>query len=96
MQTDLADLCRQLRLAHVVEYVAHQQDKQISRWVEELLTAELDGRRRSKLGKLVQQAGFPHIKTLKDMSTTTFRFQVKAVRTCSGISDGWSDKKTCC
>lgn len=65
MQTDLADLCRQLRLAHVVEYVALQQDKQISRWVEELLTAELDGRRRSKLGKLVQQAGFPHIKTFE-------------------------------
>lgn len=64
MRTDLADLCRQLRLAHVVEYVALQQDEQVSGWVEQLLTAELDGRRRAKLGKLVQQAGFPHIKDI--------------------------------
>lgn len=31
----------------------------------EILSAELDGRRRAKLGKLVQQAGFPHIKTFE-------------------------------
>lgn len=63
MRTDLADLCRQLRLAHVVEYVAQQQDEQVNGLVEQLLAAELDGRRRAKLGKLVQQAGFPHLKT---------------------------------
>ncbi|MBN3525182.1 IS21-like element helper ATPase IstB [Paenibacillus apiarius] len=65
MRADLTDLCRQLRLAHVVEYVVLQQDEQVSGWVEQLLTAELDGRRRAKLGKLVQQAGFPHIKTFE-------------------------------
>lgn len=65
MNTELLDLCRQLRLAHVVEYVTLQQNEQVGKIVEQLLTAELDGRRRAKLGKLVQQAGFPHIKTFE-------------------------------
>jgi len=60
---ELADLCRQLRLAHVVDYVSLQQNEQLRSLAEQLLAAELDGRRRAKLGKLVQQAGFPHIKT---------------------------------
>lgn len=63
MQQDLAELCRQLRLAHVVDYVAQQQNEQVSELVERLLVAEREGRRRAKLGKLVQQAGFPHLKT---------------------------------
>ncbi len=65
MQQDLAELCRQLRLAHVVDYVAQQQNEQVSQWVEQLLVAEREGRRRAKLGKLVQQAGFPHLKTFE-------------------------------
>ncbi|MGG2198474.1 IS21-like element helper ATPase IstB [Paenibacillus validus] len=62
MAAELADLCRQLRLAHVMDYVS-QENEEIRRIVGQILSAELDGRRRAKLGKLVQQAGFPHIKT---------------------------------
>lgn len=65
MQQDLVDLCRQLRLAHVVEYVAQQQDERTHELVEQLMLAEREGRRRAKLGKLVQQAGFPHLKTFE-------------------------------
>lgn len=65
MATELADLCRQLRLAHVMDYVSLQQNEEIRNIVEQILSAELDGRRRAKLGKLVQQAGFPHIKTFE-------------------------------
>ena len=65
MATELADLCRQLRLAHVMDYVSLQQNDEIQSIVEQILSAELDGRRRAKLGKLVQQAGFPHIKTFE-------------------------------
>jgi len=65
MATELADLCRQLRLAHVMDYVSLQQNEEIRSIVEHTLSAELDGRRRAKLGKLVQQAGFPHIKTFE-------------------------------
>lgn len=62
-QVNLTELCRQLRLAHVVDYETEQNDQQLQLLVEKLLLAEWDGRRRSKLGKLVQQAGFPHLKT---------------------------------
>ena len=63
MSYDLAELCRQLRLAHVVEYVNEQKDEGVRELIEQLLVAEKEGRRRAKLGKLVQQAGFPHLKT---------------------------------
>jgi DNA replication protein DnaC len=63
MSQPLSELCRQLRLAHIVEAVSQQADPQISAIVEQMLTAELEGRRRAKLGKLVSSAGFPHIKT---------------------------------
>ncbi|WP_338555580.1 IS21-like element helper ATPase IstB [Paenibacillus sp. KS-LC4] len=65
MRPELADLCRQLRLAHVVDYVAQQQDEQTQVLVEQLLLAEREGRRRARLGKLVQQVGFPHLKTFE-------------------------------
>ncbi len=65
MATELANLCRQLRLAHVMDYVSLQQNEELRSIVEQILSAELDGRRRAKLGKLVQQAGFPHIKTFE-------------------------------
>lgn len=65
MKPELADLCRQLRLAHVVDYVAQQQNEQTQVLVEQLLLAEREGRRRARLGKLVQQAGFPHLKTFE-------------------------------
>lgn len=74
MKTDLAELCRQLRLAHVVEYVAQQQDEQTQELVEQLLLAEREGRRRARLGKLVQQAGFPHLKTFDDYTREHISF----------------------
>lgn len=37
MKPDLTELCRQLRLAHVVDYVAQQQDEQTHALVEQLL-----------------------------------------------------------
>lgn len=74
MRTDLAELCRQLRLAHVVEYVAQHQDEQMNELVERLLLAEREGRRRAKLGKLVQQAGFPHLKTFDGYVDTHITF----------------------
>lgn len=65
MSTALADICRQLRLAHVVETVKERNDGALAQVVEGILAAELEGRRRAKLGKLVTNAGFPHIKTFE-------------------------------
>jgi DNA replication protein DnaC len=74
MGKELADLCRQLRLAHIAEYISSQQDEQLRGLAKQLLAAELDGRRRAKLGKLVQQAGFPHLKTFEGYVTEHISF----------------------
>ena len=71
---NLTDLCRQLRLAHIAEYIGSQQDEGLRSLAEQLLAAELDGRRRAKLGKLVQQAGFPHLKTFEGYVTEHISF----------------------
>lgn len=80
MQKEIIELCCQLRLAHVAGYVENQSDEHVSKLVEQLLTAELDGRRRAKLRKLVGQAGFPHIKTFEGTFTTTSRFRTAFVQ----------------
>lgn len=65
MSQALVEACRQLRLAHVVEAVHHASDSRAAQIVEQMLIAELEGRRRAKLGKLVGTAGFPHLKTFQ-------------------------------
>jgi DNA replication protein DnaC len=76
MRPGLAELCKQLRLAHIVDYVAQQQDEQTRALVEQLLLVECEGRRRARLGKLVQQAGFPHLKTFEGYVTELITFPV--------------------
>lgn len=63
MSHTIADMCRLLRLAHIADAVQTRNDPQTIDLVEEILTMELEGRKRSKLSKLVHQAGFPHLKT---------------------------------
>ena len=63
MSTTLSDICKQLRLAYVSETLEKKFDTKASEIVSEVLNAELEGRRRAKLGKLVHIAGFPQIKT---------------------------------
>jgi DNA replication protein DnaC len=65
MSQALAELCRQLRLAHVVETLSREANPDKLEAVTDILTAELEGRKRSKLNKLVHGAGFPQIKTLE-------------------------------
>jgi len=65
MSQALAEICRQLRLAHVVDTLSRDADPGKLEAVTDILTAELEGRKRSKLNKLVHNAGFPHIKTLE-------------------------------
>jgi DNA replication protein DnaC len=63
MNTALSDLCRQLRLAYINDTLEKRFDEKTKGIVSEILIAELEGRRRAKLNKLVHIAGFPHIKT---------------------------------
>ena len=74
MSTTLTDICRQLRLAHIVETVKERNDSTLAELVEGLLNSELEGRRRAKLGKLVANAGFPHIKTFEDYEYNSILF----------------------
>ena len=63
MGVTLTDMCRQLRLAYIAETIHNHPDQQVAAVVETILMTELEGRKRAKLGKLVNTAGFPHIKT---------------------------------
>lgn len=63
MGVTLTDICRQLRLAYIADTVHNHPDKQVAAVIENILIAELEGRKRAKLNKLVNTAGFPHIKT---------------------------------
>ena len=65
MSSALSDLCRQLRLAYVADTVERHADQSMTTTVQAVLTAELEGRRRAKLNKLVNTAGFPHMKTFE-------------------------------
>lgn len=65
MSTQLTDICRQLRLAHIADLVNEKNDSNLTVMIETVLSAELEGRRRSKLEKLLTNAGFPHIKTFE-------------------------------
>ena len=74
MNTTLTDICRQLRLAYIVETVKERNDGALAEMVEGILTAELEGRKRAKLGKLVTNAGFPHIKTFEGYDFSSIAF----------------------
>ena len=74
MNKTLTDICRQLRLAHIVETVKERNDSVLAEMVEGILTAELEGRKRAKLGKLVTNAGFPHIKTFEGYDFSSIAF----------------------
>lgn len=79
MATELADLCRQLRLAHVVDYVTLQQNDQISNIVEQILSAELDGRRRAKLGSSFNRPDFHTLRPSRGIYMTISLFQTGIV-----------------
>lgn len=64
MKQVLSDLCRQLRLAYVNDALAQKNIPELSAVVTEVLQAEIDGRQRMKLNRLIHKAGFPQIKTL--------------------------------
>ncbi len=74
MSTSLVNICRQLRLAHIVETVNDRNDESLEKLVEGILTAELEGRKRAKLGKLVANAGFPHLKTFEGYEYESITF----------------------
>ncbi|WP_227762281.1 hypothetical protein [Zhaonella formicivorans] len=54
MNTALSDICRQLRLAYIVETKNEWNNSNPTELIESILSADLEGRRRAKLGKSEQ------------------------------------------
>ncbi|XWE63668.1 ATP-binding protein [Sporomusa sphaeroides] len=74
MKQALSDLCRQLRLAYVNDALVQKNIPELSAVVTEVLQAEIDGRQRMKLNRLIHKAGFPQIKTLDGYSFEKIAF----------------------
>ncbi|AEF93620.1 IstB domain protein ATP-binding protein [Desulfotomaculum nigrificans CO-1-SRB] len=70
----LSDLCRQLRLAYVSEAVEEKASPELCTLITEVLKAEIEGRKRMKLNRLLHRAGFPQIKTLEGYSFEPIAF----------------------
>lgn len=58
------DLCKQLKLAYVNDLIASS-DEHLKDYTYKLLTSEIEGRKRAKLGKLLKDSNIPHIKTFE-------------------------------
>lgn len=58
------ELCKQLKLAYVNDLIASS-DEHLKDYTYKLLTSEIEGRKRAKLGKLLKDSNIPHIKTFE-------------------------------
>lgn len=58
------ELCKQLKLAYVNDLIALS-DEHLKEYTYKLLTSEIEGRKRAKLGKLLRDSNIPHIKTFE-------------------------------
>lgn len=58
------ELCKQLKLAYVNDLIASS-DEHLKDYTYKLLTSEIEGRKRAKLGKLLRDSNIPHIKTFE-------------------------------
>ena len=58
------ELCKQLKLAYVNDLISSSEDN-LKDYTYKLLTTEIEGRKRAKLGKLLRDSNIPHIKTFE-------------------------------
>lgn len=74
MTQALTEICRQLRLAYVSEVVLKKATPELACLVTDVLQAEVQGRQRMKLNRLLHKADFPQLKTLDEYSFETVSF----------------------
>lgn len=72
-ETMIFELCKQLKIAYVSDII-REYDESTKELIYELLNAEIEGRKRAKLGKLIQASNLPQIKTFEsyDFNEITF------------------------
>ncbi len=66
MNTTLNELCRQLKLPYVAETVLQKSNIETTATITEILMAEIYGRQRMKLNRLMSRASFPQVKTFEN------------------------------
>ena len=66
MNTTLNELCRQLKLPYVAETVLQKSNIETTATITEILMAEIYGRQRMKLSRLMGRASFPQVKTFEN------------------------------
>lgn len=66
MNPTLTELCRQLKLPYVAETVMQQANPELTETISQILMAEIYGRQRMKLSRLMSKASFPQIKTFEN------------------------------
>ena len=66
MNTTLNELCRQLKLPYVAEKVMQKSNIETTATITEILMAEIYGRQRMKLSRLMSRASFPQVKTFEN------------------------------
>ena len=62
--TSMQELCKQLRLAYISD-ILEASDSNQKEYAYRLLTSEIEGRKRAKLGKLLKDSSIPQIKTFE-------------------------------
>jgi DNA replication protein DnaC len=67
------ELCKQLKIAYVSD-VIREYDESTKELIYELLNAEIEGRKRAKLGKLIQSSNLPQIKTFESYDFSEINF----------------------
>lgn len=69
----LAEICKQLKLAHIGDILAKADDN-LKSFARDLFAAEIEGRKRAKLGKLLKDSNIPQIKTFQNYSFDDISF----------------------
>ena len=67
------ELCKQLKIAYVSDII-REYDESTKELIYELLNAEIEGRKRAKLGKLIQSSNLPQIKTFESYDFSEISF----------------------
>lgn len=72
-ETMIFELCKQLKIAYVSDII-REYDETTKELIYELLNAEIEGRKRAKLGKLIQSSNLPQIKTFEGYDFNDINF----------------------
>ncbi|MCC5468680.1 IS21-like element helper ATPase IstB [Pelosinus baikalensis] len=92
MNPTLIELCRQLKLPYVAETVMQKANPELTETITEILMAEIYGRQRMKLSRLMSKASFPQIKTFENYCFENITFPTSSSKeTVRGLK--WLEDK---